>query len=126
TDWLHTAQKRLRASLFLYTARTCCPHLRCSPAHLSRKASLSSPRYEPPRFQEEALFSPAAPLYEALHIIIRLIYRAGLKTQVSFCFVSSFQCFSGEANQVILHPPGPDAAATPGHNDRQNQGCASQ
>src|SRR5215831_1331612 len=69
-------------------------------------------------------FSPAAPLYEALHIIIRLIHRAGLKTQ-SVLLASSLR-FSGEANQVTLHPPGPDAAATPGHNDRQNQGCASR
>src|SRR5262245_35975464 len=33
---------------------------RSLPAHLNQKASLSSPRYEPPRFQEEALLSGPA------------------------------------------------------------------
>src|SRR5215472_3163332 len=59
TDWLHTAQKRLRASLFLYTARTCCPHLRSRAAHLSRHAPLSSPRYER-RASGKKLSSPAS------------------------------------------------------------------
>src|SRR5262249_35797243 len=120
TDWLHTAQKRLRASLFLCTARTCSPHLRCFPAHLSQKAPLSSPRYEPPRFQEEAFFSGCASPRRTSHHNTSHTSRR-IKTQMSFCFV-----LNGEANQVTLHPLGPDAAATPGHNGRQNQGCASR
>src|SRR5579871_2074881 len=56
TDWPHTAQKRLRAWLFLCTARTCFPHPD-APDHLNAEAPFSLPGPIHRASQEEASLS---------------------------------------------------------------------